>query len=224
MLKVLVVDGFIGAGKTTLIGILSDFLSQKGLKVCTIYEPVDQWKSSGALARFYENVAQRAYEFQTYAFATRVKAIREAYNQNKNADIFILERSIYSDRYVFTEMLKKHFDKTLTMMYNEWWNLFKEVLPREFWIENVKFIYLRPTLETCMERVHIRDRVEEQSAVSSNYQHDLQIAYDIFMKDKDPIIIEGDYDCKFCDDDRKIVLNKIYSSFDNLTEPIESIV
>jgi len=212
--KVIIVDGEIGAGKTTLIGLLKEYFENLGHKVCVIYEPVEQWKTSGALARFYENVKERAYEFQTYAFVTRIKDIREKYDANRDADIFILERSIYSDRYVFTEMLRKYFDKTLNIMYDEWWNLFKELLPKMFWMENAKFIYLKPSINLCMERVQIRARMEEKTAVSSAYQTDLRAAYENFMCGKDYILLDKDYDCLNSEKDRKEVLDKIYEQID----------
>ena len=54
---VIVIDGEIGAGKTTLIKILKEeFENKYNLNVCSIFEPVDKWRDIGALQMFYEDI------------------------------------------------------------------------------------------------------------------------------------------------------------------------
>ena len=168
--KVIVIDGLIGSGKTTILNSLSKILNDKGVKTLAIVEPVDQWKEIGALEHFYKDIKQNCYEFQTYVYITRVKDLLENYNKYKNDyDVFIVERSIFSDRYIFVEMLKEDMGNTRMKMYDEWCNLWKKLIPFEF---NM-FILLDTTVETSMKRLKIRNRCEELG-ITDEYQTNLR--------------------------------------------------
>lgn len=168
--KVIVIDGLIGSGKTTILNSLSKILNDKGIKTLAIVEPVDQWKEIGALEHFYKDIKQNCYEFQTYVYITRVKDLLENYNKYKNDyDVFIVERSIFSDRYIFVEMLKEDMGNTRMKMYDEWCDLWKKLIPFEF---NM-FILLDTTVETSMKRLKIRNRCEELG-ITDEYQTNLR--------------------------------------------------
>jgi len=74
--RVVVVDGLISAGKSTLITQLARWLGERGKKVMVVKEPVDDWVKGGHLQAFYEGVedGKVCYIFQTYAHVTRIKA------------------------------------------------------------------------------------------------------------------------------------------------------
>lgn len=168
--KIIVIDGLIGSGKTTILNSLSKILNDKGIKTLAIVEPVDQWKEIGALEHFYKDIKQNCYEFQTYVYITRVKDLLENYNKYKNDyDVFIVERSIFSDRYIFVEMLKEDMGNTRMKMYDEWCDLWKKLIPFEF---NM-FILLDTTVETSMKRLKIRNRCEELG-ITDEYQTNLR--------------------------------------------------
>lgn len=176
--KVIVIDGLIGSGKTTILNSLSKILNDKCIKTLAIVEPVDKWKEIGALEHFYKDIKQNCYEFQTYVYITRIKDLLENYNKYKNNyDVFIVERSIFSDRYIFVEMLKKDMGITRMKMYNEWCNLWKELIPFEF---NM-FILLDTTVETSMKRLKIRNRCEELG-ITREYQNNLRDTHLNFYK------------------------------------------
>lgn len=168
--KFIVVDGLIGAGKTTLINLLTEKYNKSGeYKVCPILEPVDIWRDTGALAHFYKDIDAHAYEFQTFAFVTRIKRVLDILESNPDADIYILERSIFTDRFIFVEMLKDKFGPTRMKMYDMWWDMWSRLLP----ININTWIYLDTSLEEANRRICMRDRTEE-SAVSLDYQRALQ--------------------------------------------------
>lgn len=180
---VLIIDGEIGAGKSTLLDSLDNFLPSinEMEKVVIIKEPVETWKNDGHLKEFYADKERNAYEFQTYAFITRIKSIKEAFKKTPDADIYIIERSIFTDRYVFVEMLHDEgfIDNRRYNMYIEWWNLWTDVMP----IMPTGFVYLKPSLEECMKRIINRNR-DGESGIPMKYQELLREKHEEFFGDK----------------------------------------
>jgi len=77
---VCVIDGAIGAGKTTLIELLCEALVERGHKAVVVREPVEEWARCGILQEFYDHASSLepglvAYDFQTYTFVTRVEEV-----------------------------------------------------------------------------------------------------------------------------------------------------
>lgn len=175
---VIVIDGEIGAGKTTLIKILTKELTNRfNLNVCPIYEPVRKWRAMGVLEMFYQNIQEKCYEFQTFTFVTRVKSTLDAVKRNPNADLYILERSILTDRYVFVEMLKEQMGPIRMKMYDEWWDMWHKIMP----FEPSAVVYLDTRIEDSTNRIVERNRKEEQDAVDINYQRNLKAAHQKFI-------------------------------------------
>ena len=55
----------------------------------------------------YDNIEKNCYEFQTYSCITRIKSVIDEIYNCQDADIYILERSIWTDKYIFMELLKE---------------------------------------------------------------------------------------------------------------------
>ena len=51
--RIIVIDGEIEAGKTTLISLLAAAFEARGLRVAVIPEPVSEWERVGLLQEFY---------------------------------------------------------------------------------------------------------------------------------------------------------------------------
>lgn len=173
-MKVFVIDGLIGAGKTTLITQLCMHFTAQGFKCVPVYEPLEAWRASGMLGLFYQDPAANAYAFQTYVYTTRIQAILDAFEQEPHADIYLLERSPETDR-LFMETLRGAVPPALFSAYESWCDLHDKLLP--FDLKKVPHVYLRPDLHMCMERLHSRGRSEEAS-VTHAYQLMLQQAHD----------------------------------------------
>src|SRR5271157_3713661 len=118
--KLLVIEGNIGAGKTTLLNIL-----HKKLNVAIIPEPLNRWQEDNPeenlLNLFYKNTPRWAYTFQSYAFLTRVQAILDYQAKNTPNEFYVLERSIYCDRFCFAKNCHES-----GFMTNVEWNLYTE--------------------------------------------------------------------------------------------------
>jgi deoxycitidine kinase len=195
---VIVIDAEIGAGKSTLLEVLRDLEQEKiaGIRrICIIPEPVELWKESGALDDFYNDVAGNAYKFQTYTYVTRVKKCLEFWEKMKiekekekekievdnGKDVYILERSIYSDKDIFVRMLHQDglFSDLDYHMYLEWWDMWHRIMP----FEPSAFVYLRTPLEECLRRIQARGRGKEVS-IDRSYHEKLHQAHLAFMEDR----------------------------------------
>lgn len=175
---IIVIEGLIASGKSVLLEVLLEFLSKKGLRVTIVKEPVDKWKASGLLERFYKDPARWGYHFQTKAFHDRVVENIEMFEKyGKTSDVFILERSPFSDT-LFMKMLREggYVDDLEMTDYNEWWSLWYKVMP----YEPDLFVYLKPDLEVCMDRLKERGRNGEKG-VSVEYQMKLQEKHDEYL-------------------------------------------
>lgn len=175
---IIVVDAIIGSGKTTLIReCLLPGLSAKGFRVTEVREPVEKWKENGRLAQFYQNPGRRGYQFQTMAFHDRICEARETYGKCMDTDIFLLERSIFTD-ILFMKVLYESgaIDKTEHDDYLDLWTMWKYLMP----FEPDLFLYLRPAVETCMQRLKERNR-DAEAGVTEEYQRLLLQKHDEFL-------------------------------------------
>jgi deoxyadenosine/deoxycytidine kinase len=167
--KFIVVDGLISAGKTTLINLFEKRMNSKNaVKVKAIFEPVDIWTSTGALQYFYDDIPAHCYEFQTYTYITRIRRIIDELYNNPDADIYIMERSIWTDRYIFMELLKNLIGELRFTMYNQWCDLWALILP----LRVDKWVFLDTSLEESIRRIRTRNRNAE-NRVDENYQRQL---------------------------------------------------
>ena len=173
--KVIIIEGLIASGKSCLLEVLLEFLSQRGLRITVVREPVDKWKTSGLLERFYKDPKRWSYHFQTKAFHDRVVENIIMFEKFGNtSDVFILERSPFSDRLFMDVLYDDGFVDDLELKdYKEWWSLWNRVMPYHPSV----FIYLKPDLEVCMTRLKERNRNGE-GGVSIEYQRKLQEKHD----------------------------------------------
>lgn len=159
----LVVEGNIGAGKSTFLRLLNTYLD-----IQPVFEPHQKWQNvdgENLLDKFYKDTNRWAYTFQTYAFVSRV--IEHA-NSLKSAtkSVLVLERSVFSDRYCFA---KNSFE--MGVMNSLEWQLYKEWfawLVYQYATLPTGFIYLQTDPNICYDRMKVRSRSEE-STVSLEY-------------------------------------------------------
>jgi len=157
------VEGNIGAGKSTFLSLIEQWLS-----VQIVYEPHTKWQEVGGenlLDKFYKDTNRWAYTFQTYAFVSRVVE-QEFHARNAQNSTQILERSIYSDRYCFAKNCFEMGSMTSLewKLYQEWfsWLATGHTLPIK------GFIYLQTDPEVCFSRLKKRNRSEEET-ISLDY-------------------------------------------------------
>ena len=158
--KSFIVEGNIGAGKSTFLKIINDYLY-----VQVVPEPHEKWQNVGGsseniLEKFYSDTSRWAYAFQTYAFVTRVVAQAEHAARNPYA-VQVLERSVYSDRYCFAKNCFELGSMTALewQLYKEWFSWLVET----YTVAPAGFIYLRTDPSIAYERLLKRSRAEEAS-------------------------------------------------------------
>lgn len=152
------IEGNIGSGKSTII----DFLkSLNNDNIVFVDEPVDEWlniksNKKNALELFYEDQTKNAFWFQILAYITRLRNLLETVRKNPNK-IIITERSIYTDKYVFAQMLFEdgNISDIEFQTYNYWFDTFE----KQTRIDIVLYVNTEP--EECMNRIHTRNRPEE---------------------------------------------------------------
>lgn len=159
----IIVEGNVGAGKSTFLRLL-----QNSFSAHFILEPHEEWQNIGGhnlLQEFYIDQTRWAYTFQSYAFITRMRTEEGSIKDNPH-DTYILERSVFSDRYCFA---KNCFE--LGVMGPLEWRLYQEwfawLIESQYYMPN-GFIYLQTDPEICYQRMVKRNRHEE-SAVSLQY-------------------------------------------------------
>ncbi len=174
-----IVEGNIGAGKSTFLHILKQYLN-----VQIMLEPHEQWQNVGdghnLLDLFYKDPTRWAYSFQSYAFITRIM-MQQAHARTNPYTIQILERSVFSDRYCFA--LNAHelnyMNPLEWKIYQEWFTwLVDDYLPKPD-----GFIYLRTNPTICYNRLKKRNRNEE-TTVSLEYITKLHQKHENWLVEK----------------------------------------
>lgn len=176
--RVVVVDGPIGAGKSTLVAALAEALRAAGLGVVAVPEPVDDWVRTGILGAFYADPARYAALFQLHVLPSRIRAIARALAAAPAPPAFVLlERSPASDR-VFWALQRRALPAADVAVYEEWAAHWGPACPVD--LAAATCLYLRPEVGACMARLAARGRPGEEG-VGADYQRELVEAHDAFL-------------------------------------------
>jgi deoxyadenosine/deoxycytidine kinase len=161
---IITLDGNIGAGKSTLL----EALRQQMPEITVVPEPVADWvtlknnEGKNLLELFYTDKFRWSYTFQNCALLTRLldteKILKEWKPETGKLPIVITERSVFTDRYVFAEMLHKDgmLDDLEWTLYLKWFNNYAANLP----IKGI--IHLTTSAKTSKDRIAIRGRSGEE--------------------------------------------------------------
>jgi deoxyadenosine/deoxycytidine kinase len=160
--KVVSIEGNIGSGKSTLLENLKNNYKNDS-KVVFLKEPVDEWEKitdrqgNTMLQKFYGDQKSYSFSFQMMAYISRLAEFKKAVKKNPQAKIFITERSLDTDKYVFAQMLfdDNKIEDVNFQIYTRWFDTFSE----EFNIN--KFVYVKAEPEICSERILKRSRSGE---------------------------------------------------------------
>ena len=159
-MTIVTIEGNIGSGKSTLLEFLKqDPIINKYKNIIFLDEPVKEWNKitdkdgTTMLEKFYSDQKKYSFSFQMMAYISRLSLLKQAQDENPNA-IIITERSLYTDKYVFAQMLydNGNIDETDMKIYITWFDHFI----KEFTIAKIIYVKTDPTI--CNKRVLQRGR------------------------------------------------------------------
>ncbi|KKP28136.1 MAG: hypothetical protein UR12_C0025G0010 [candidate division TM6 bacterium GW2011_GWF2_30_66] len=217
--RLLIVEGNIGAGKSTFLKII-----QENLACQVVFEPHEMWQNisgkGNLLDEFYKDKHRWSYTFQSYAFITRTLAQKKSAKENPHLTQ-VLERSVFSDKYCFAKNLYEsgQMSDLEWTLYQEWFNWFFE----DYVQKPDGFIYLRTTPQTCYNRLKKRNRSEEQE-VPLSYLTQLHEKHenwlinkqnlDYYVQDVPVLVLDCNKEFETDKAQKNELINKITSFFD----------
>ena len=189
------IEGNIGSGKSTLLSKLQDEFKDNAL-VVFLKEPVDEWEQikdgqgNTMLQKFYEDQTKYSFSFQMMAFISRFNIFKQAILENPKAIIFVTERSLDTDRYVFTQMLydSGKIESVNYQIYLKWVTTFSH----EFPINQV--IYVKTTPEICHYRIAKRSRNGENVIPLEYLSECNKYHANMMTKYENQLILDGNMD------------------------------
>lgn len=163
MKQVILIDGVVGAGKTTLGRILAKELNLK------LYEELSDVDTTVLLDKFYADKKRWSFTLQVHFLNKRFKMIKDIHKHDGG----ILDRSIFGDR-IFAEMLNEDGDMT-DEEYRTYSTLLDNMLEHA---QSPKIlIYLKCGVDRAIERINLRNRGLE-STVPRRYWERLNEKYE----------------------------------------------
>lgn len=198
----IVIDGVVGAGKSTLVEILKDELSYT-----PFYEPVED---NPILDKFYYDRSRYSFPLQVFFLNKRFKMVKEASKTNS-----LLDRSIYGDM-IFAKMLKDSGE-----MSEEEYELYKELACNMF--EHINppklMVYLKNSVDCAIKKINHRGRDYEQ-IVEREYWENLNKEYEDYFSEYNlsPLLIIDIENLDFANnlEDRATVVNIIKQKLNSI--------
>lgn len=170
MKQVIVIDGVVGCGKTSLGNIIEE---SKGIK---LYEELSDDDTYNLLNEFYADKKRWSFTLQIHFLNQRFKMIKEIHKNGGG----LLDRSIFGDR-IFAEMLNEDGD-----MSNEEYRTYSTLLDNmlEHAAPPTLLIYLQCSTDTAIKRINKRNRGLERQ-VERGYWERLNEKYEEWYKNYD---------------------------------------
>lgn len=181
MVQIIIVEGNISVGKSTILPVIETMLKLQNYSVISIPEPVRFWQREfpvDILNEFYTGQIT-AFEFQLIVGHTIAKQMYAALS--KNVDFIIFERTIWTCLKIFSQQLcddgklsSKQLDiiKTLSRM---------TTIDLSEILHPVVIVYLTCPLDVTISRLENRNRNGEQN-ISLEYLENLSCRYENWFK------------------------------------------
>lgn len=161
--KFIVVAGNIGAGKSTLVQILSERLGFK-----PFFEPVND---NPYLEDFYRNMEAWSFHSQLYFLTRRLRIHKQLLDAEGSV---VQDRSVYEDAEVFARNLYLQEDMSTRDygVYQDLYRILIDLLPPPNLV-----VYLRTSVDTLLQRINTRGRGFE-AGISRSYLERLNVLYE----------------------------------------------
>jgi len=180
MKKYLVLAGNIGAGKSTLVGLLADRLGYR-----PYFEPVAE---NPYLEDFYADMERWAFHSQTFFLTHRVRSHRALMDDPYSV---VQDRSMYEDAEVFARNLYERGSMSARdwKSYSELYRTLTSLLPPPDLV-----VYLRASVPTLKRRIAKRGR-DFEASISDEYLAGLNRLYEEWIDGFDlapVLVVPGD--------------------------------
>lgn len=161
--RFIVVEGAIGAGKTSLVLLLSKMFNAK--------HNLEVVEGNPFLSEFYNNIERYAFQTQIFFLLSRYKQQLELAQQ----DLF--NQLIFSDYLFAKDRIFAHLNLTGNelSMYERLYEIMVKDISRPDLI-----VYLQASTDRLMKRIALRDRPFERK-ISYEYMRRLNLAYEEFF-------------------------------------------
>ena len=214
-------EGNIGAGKSTLLTRLQhaaeissrgsqhrpNKVGSKHINIEFVQEPVSRWSNSdnqggletnvNLLSCFYADPDKYAFPFQIMAYTTQLDELYKSIK--KQPSIVLTERSLESNREIFTKMFRDEgkIDSVHYQIYCENAQTCRALCPHTIATDAV--IYLRSSPDVCVERIQKRGR-EGEERITLDYLktcHDYHEDWLGNMPAENCLVLDADKDLSF---------------------------
>lgn len=174
-MTILLVDGVVGAGKTTLAHLISERFN------IPIFEELGNPDAERLLNRFYAKKTRWAFTTQIFFANERWEMIKKVHEEGHG----ILDRSIFGDN-IFASMLAEDLEDGGEGMTWEEYRTYKKLLDQilEHSQPPELLVYLQCSAEVAKQRIDNRGRGIE-SEVEMAYWERLNDKYDVWYQDYD---------------------------------------
>jgi deoxyadenosine/deoxycytidine kinase len=165
--RFIAIAGNIGAGKSTLTGLLSQRLGWE-----PFYEAVSD---NPYLADFYADMPRYAFHSQVFFLSRRLRHHRRLLDFPGSV---VQDRSVYEDAEIFAQALYRQGHIVLRdyQTYRELYEVLVRFLPPPDLV-----VYLRASVPTLLQRIALRGRSFEQN-IAPDYLADLNTLYETWMQ------------------------------------------
>jgi deoxyadenosine/deoxycytidine kinase len=163
--KFITIEGNIGAGKTTLAGLLANKLNARLV--------LEEFADNPFLAKFYENPAQYAFSVELFFMAERFKQLKDLLSQQ---DLF---QNITVSDYLFTKCLLFAKVNLPVDEFRLFQRLFEMMQPQL--LQPDLLIYLHAPVNKLQENIKKRNRSYEQK-IKDDYLFEIQQTYTHYIK------------------------------------------
>ena len=179
--KLIVIEGAIGVGKTTLAQLLA-----QEMKADLLLEKVEE---NPFLPQFYQDPGKWAFQTQLFFLLSRARQLEELVQQSLYADTTITDYFFPKDR-IFAYMNLREEELVL---YEQIYKILNPNIPKPDLV-----IFLQAHTEALLDRIQQRGRVYEKE-IRPEYLRNLNDAYNrfFFHYDESPLLVVETSDIDF---------------------------
>lgn len=163
-----IIEGIIGAGKTTLGNSIEYYLNNIGIE-CKFYK---EYVNNELLNQFISNMPRYAYSYQMIMLIKRLEIYKKAEEFSRLGGVSIIDRSLVGDM----TFAKMHYEKN--NITDGEWEIYNNFVKNEKVLSPTACIYLNCNVDTSKSRINNRGIISEINGYDNNYLEELKRAYD----------------------------------------------